>query len=258
MNTNRHLLVLCFVILSLCVSSCGAAPALSPTATLPPTSTPLPTLTDTPVPTSTATPIPTPADTATPEPTATATPTPICKTGNTIQGTTDSNLPGYLDLTKVSTSLVGTKLTVVFNLKELPDKITINQKDLKQGQSEIAWGVAIDVDHNPETGGKVFMTGAGYGYDAFLQTFHFKQAGGERTGPINLIFQGETLVWKILSNGGISSGAAGSMKVDTQAKTLTLTGTIPNITPDSTLYFYSFYADAKNPGSPMMDELCQR
>jgi hypothetical protein len=253
MNKYFKLVAICFIVLNLVLSGCGPGQAFGPTLTPVPSLTPIPT--NTPVPTSTT--IPTATNTPTPAPTATATPAPICHIGDTVQGTIDDKIPGYLDITKVSTSLDGKKFTVVFSLRELPDQITINQKDLKQGMAEIAWGVAIDTDNNPDTGGKVFITRSGYGYDTFLQTFHFKKVGGERTGPFNLIFPGDTYIWESTEK-GISGVAPGIMSVDSQAKTLTLTAEIPNISSDSVLSFYTVFVDAKNPSKPIVDELCKR
>ena len=68
MNTNKRIIAICFLAVSLLVSGCVPGQAL------PPALTPTPTLTPTLTPTSTRTPTPTPTNTPTQTPTATPTP----------------------------------------------------------------------------------------------------------------------------------------------------------------------------------------
>jgi hypothetical protein len=254
MKTKLKAILFTLVVTSILISGCGPGQVFGPTPTPLPTSTPIPS--STPVPT--ITPKPTATNTSTPEPTATATRVPICPVGQTAKGTIDDIIPGYLDITEVSSTIEGTKLTVVIHVRDLPEQITINQKDLPKGGTEIAWGVAVDVDNDPDTGGRSFLSGTGYGYEAFLHTFHFKTAGSEQTGPINRIFQGDTNVWAPIESGGMKSIGPGKMTVDTEQKTITLTANIPKITPKSVLSFYSFFIDAKKLDEPYIDEVCQR
>jgi hypothetical protein len=243
---------LLFVLITiLTVSGCAPAPTPEPTFTaVPPTFTAVP---------PTFTPVP-PTFTFTPEPTATSTPLPICHLGDTIKGTTDDSISlGYIDIVEVSTSIEGTKLTVVFTLKELPEQITIN----KPGSPgpEIAWGVAIDVDNNPGTGAKAFMTKSGSGYDVYLQASHFRNSNGETTDEIGKLFRSETFVWiPNEDKNGLARWGQGSISVDLTAKTITLSGdmssaNISDLTPDSVLYFYAY---SGGPNSLIVDELCQR
>ncbi|MBE0682449.1 MAG: hypothetical protein IH589_11095 [Anaerolineales bacterium] len=245
MKRSIGLINLLFVLLTV-FALIGCAPAPTPE----PTSTPVP-------PTFTSVP---PTFTSTPEPTATSTPLPICHLGETIKGTTNSNISvGYIDIVEVSTSIEGTKLTVVFTLKELPEQITINKPGTPG--PEIAWGVAIDVDNNPDTGAKAFMTKSGSGYDVYLQAFHFRDSKGEKTDKIDRLFRGETFVWiPNEDKTGIARWGQGNILVDVTAKTITLSGNmssaeISDLTPDSVLYFYAY---AGGPNSLIVDELCQR
>jgi hypothetical protein len=128
MHASTKVIAVFALLLSLSISGCAPGQVLSPTITAIPasTSTAIPASTSTQIPTSTKT--PTPTNTATIEPSPTATLAPICHLGDTVEGTTDANISiGYVDITKVSTSIKGTRLTVVFTLRELPDQITINQ-----------------------------------------------------------------------------------------------------------------------------------
>lgn len=234
---------LLFVLLTISVIS-GCAPAPTPE----PTSTPIP-------PTFTPTPIP---PTFTPEPTVTFTPTPapVCNPGNTVEGAIDDDIEiGFMDITKVSTSLEGTRLTLVMTLREVPNEITVNRKDLNEGQPEISLGVAIDADNNPDTGNAEFNTKSGYGYDALLQIFKFKNPGDETTGAIENVFRNWYSVGKLKDDGGMSFNKGNTtLSVDLEGKTITLVGDIPNISPESYLYFYTFYKDETS----IVDQLCQR
>lgn len=231
-----------FVLLTVIVMS-GCAPAPTPE----PTATPVP-------PTFTPSPIP---PTSTPEPTSTFTPTPVpvCKPGNTVEGSIDDIAVGFVDITKASTSLEGAKLTLVMTLREIPNEITINRKELNEGRPEIALGVAIDVDNDPETGNGVFMIQSGYGYDKYLQIFKFKTPGGESTGAIENVFRNWYGVAQASDNGGIKfTNTPTKLSVDPESKTITLVAIIPNISPESYLAFYTFYTSDPT----IVDELCRR
>ena len=65
-----------------------------------------------------------------------------------IEGATDP----YMDITKVSTSLSGETLTVVFHLRDVPETLTFNRSGMSENYLEYAWVVVIDVDNDRETG----------------------------------------------------------------------------------------------------------
>jgi hypothetical protein len=133
-----------------------------------------------------------------------------------------------MDITKASTSLDGTKLTLVMTLREVPAEITINRKELDEGRPEIALGVAIDVDNNPDTGNGVFSIQSGYGYDMFLQIFKFRTPGAESTGAVENVFRNWYGVAKAADNGGISfTQTKTTLSVDLESKTITLAANIP-------------------------------
>ena len=127
-----------FSVLVMVLAINGCALASIPEATL----TPVP-LTDTPSPTH---------PTFTPESNTTFTPTPapVCIPGATVEGVINDYITiGFLDITKVTTSLEGTTLTLVMTLREIPSEFTVNPKELPEGEPEITLGVAIDVDGDP-------------------------------------------------------------------------------------------------------------
>lgn len=246
MKKSIKSMFLLFVLLTILVMS-GCAPAPTPE----PTFTPLP-------PTITPSPVP---PTFTPEPTATATatstPVPVCNTGNIIQGVSDDKIElGYIDIVSVSTSLDGTKLTAVFTLRDIPNEITINRKEMSKGQPEIAWAVAVDTDNNPDTGEKAFLTGKGQGFESFLLAFEFKMEENEQTGSIEDLLRNWVSIAVPQGNGRTNMNENGTLSVNTEEKTLTITGNIKNISPTSYLYFYTYYAVPQSP--PIVDELCQR
>jgi hypothetical protein len=245
MKNEYKSIAICVLVFSLFLSGCGSGQLFGPTIT------PSPTITNTPTSTST----PTPTATFTPTATATSTPTPVpvCNSGATVQGAIDNAIPGYLDILNVSTTLVGNKLTVVFTVRDIPDEIMIDRNSLEKGHSDMAWGVAIDTDNNKDTGEPAMFIRSGYGYDVLLQAFNFKN-GSERSGTIQNLFRNKTKVWKFQANGGISSGASGTITVDQNAKTITLSANIRGITPNSYLHFFTFYNDTKM----VIDELCRR
>lgn len=241
MKRSIGLINLLFIFLTVfALIGCAPAPTPDPTSTpLSPTVTPMP-------------------PTFTPEPTVTATtmPAPVCNPGNVIEGTVNDEIAlGLMDITKVSTKLEGTMFTLVMTLREIPNEITINRKELREGQPEIALGVAIDVDNNRATGNAEFNTRSGYGYDVFLQMFKFRTPGDESTGAVEDVFTNWYNLAEATDNGGISFTKTNTtLSVDLERKTITLAADIPNISPESYLYFYSFYQ-----GDPsIIDELCQR
>jgi len=221
----------------------GCAPAPTPE----PTSTPVP-------PTITPSPVP---PTFTPEPTATATstPVPVCNPGNAVEGTIDDDITfGFMDITNVSTSLDGTTLTLVMTLREIPNEITINSKELSDFKPEIALGVAIDVDNNPDTGNPILLTNTGYGYDIFLHVYKFKTPGDEVTGAVENVFKYWYGVTTITESSMNYKTNEATLPVNLEAKTITLVGDVPNISPTSYLHFFTFYKDTDS----VVDQLCQR
>lgn len=181
-----------------------------------------------------------------------------CKPNNEIQGSSDEDLPDFVDILGVSNTLEGTRLTVVFKLRGIPDEITVDQNTLKLYESEIAWGVDIDTDNNPDTGSPNFVIDDGYGYDSIFQSYNFKQSTERKVG-IEKFFQYRTFVWNVEKE-RIRNGVNGKILVDQAEKTITLTASIPDINPDSSLHFYTFYNSVGREGKKevLIDELCKR
>lgn len=204
----------------------------------------------------------TPTPTLTPFVLPTSTASPICHPGTTVQGKLDYNLPGYINILNVSTTLVGEKLTVVFTVRDIPESITINRGTIIR--PDIAWGVAIDVDNNSHTGGNTFPpTSLGYGYDFILQARNSRDGPQtEMTGSIQELFEKQTFIWEYLPDYKNIHGLSlsGKILVDQTNKTITISsiddhiGNIRGITPNSYLHFFAYDYSANEP----VTQLCQR
>jgi len=243
------LLVLPFLfILSGCGLNRASVPTPLPTYTQPssPTSPPA---TETTLPTSTA------EFVATATNIATATPPPVCHVGETIESATNGSLPSYIDIVKVSTKLSGSKFSATFTMNWLPDQIMIDRNILGYGAAEIAWGVAIDVDNDPNTGSSIPLTSSGYGYDYVLQAANFKE-GEEVQGGLQALFSDKVNVWEVFADGSNSVLHQGKIYVDTATASITLSGDIKGIKKDSYLQFFAIYFPTAS--QQLTDEICQR
>ena len=58
------------------------------------------------------------------------------------------SLPRHIDITEVNTYLSDGVLTVVFHLRDLPDRLTFNRTGVSEGQMEYIWQVSVDVDND--------------------------------------------------------------------------------------------------------------
>lgn len=223
----------------------------------PPSPTPFPTYTSLP----THTPTFTPTITLTPEATSTSTqtptplPPPVCTPGVTVSSAEDNSLPGYIDILDVSTKLKGSNLTVVFRLSWLPTEILINRSILSEGSPEVGWGVAIDTDNDPTTGGASFFSGSGYGYEYILQSLNYKQ-GEEIPDDIGTLFKNQTSLWSFTEDGSFNVTNSGKIQVNESENTLTLSAVVKNIKKNSYLHFFAVYYPKDN--VPLTDEICNR
>jgi hypothetical protein len=174
----------------------------------------------------------------------------ICTPGGTysdVEGDADVD---YMDILKVDTSLEGELLTVTFYLKNLPDEITINKEDSPEGASEYFWGVGIDVDADANTGMKYSRFGSGdLGMDKQISLFNFAW-GPTKTGKIEEVMTDNTYVWVTTGENSYSADIPGDFSVDYDQKTITISGQVAGITPDSLLFF------STQEGSGVVDNLC--
>ncbi len=148
-----------------------------------------------------------------------------------IDGITDT-LPAYMDITKVSTTLDGETLAVVFHLRDLPETLEFNRESVRENMLEYGWSVSIDVDNDRETGGYL-----GDEYSMSASRFRlpsFSDAGVHL--PIEQAVQVDT--WKMDPYGlGAAHLSRASIEVSSEENTITLVGDIPGITSQSRLEF---------------------
>lgn len=167
--------------------------------------------------------------------TQTAIPRQCTPGGNFVDFENDAS-PEYMDITMVETSLEGNTLTAVFHLQQLPNEISIDERE--KGTGEYYWGVSVDVDNDMATGSDFGLTVTGSGIDYELSLFHFS---GEReiplTGPIEEVLRNEADVWEAQEDGGMWTYRNASFVVDYENNTIQLEGYIPDINENSILYF---------------------
>ena len=142
------------------------------------------------------------------------------------------SLPRHIDITEVNTYLSDGVLTVVFHLRDLPDRLTFNRTGVSEGQMEYIWEVSVDVDNDKETG----IEGA----DFALLAFHVPRQSKVGNNSTQSIENGtEAAGWELSSDGGVRGLFIGSATLEqsAEANTITLSGAVHGITPQSRLTF---------------------
>ena len=145
------------------------------------------------------------------------------------------SLPPHIDITEVDTYLRDDILTVVFHFRELPFRLTFDRTGTHEGQMEYVWEVLVDVDSDKETGAD--------GNDFALSAFHVvpqSKAGARTTQSIENATYGSG--WVLSSDGAPESRFLGSATLEQSAEdnTLTLSGAVDGITPQSRLTFRAY------------------
>ena len=136
----------------------------------------------------------------------------------------------YLDISKVSTSLSGEVLTVMFRFRDIPETLTFNRTGTSANSMEYMWEVLVDVDADPETGDG--------GFEYLLSAHHIvwpAYAEDNTEAPIEEVAKAD--VWERQSGGRTSVLQDASLEVSAETNTMILSGRIPGITPDSRLSF---------------------
>ena len=155
-----------------------------------------------------------------------------------IEGVTDS----HVDITKVSTSLSGETLTVVFHLKDVPETLTFNRTGISENYMEYGWEVSIDVDNDRETGND--------GFEYELAASHFvspSKKGSNIKAPIESKVEANVL--KARPDSFMYTIDA-TLEVSPEEDTITLSGYIPGITAESRLAFktYDYFGSSDDIG----------
>ena len=152
--------------------------------------------------------------------------------GQTAVDEISHSLPPHIDITEVDTHLRDDILTVVFHLRDLPDRLTFNRTGVTGGQMEYIWQVSVDVDGDEETG----IEGA----DFALLGYHFALSSNVGTNSTQSIESGtEGAGWVLSTDGDIRGLFIGSatLEASAEANTVTLSGAVHGITPQSRLTF---------------------
>ena len=152
--------------------------------------------------------------------------------GQTAIDEISNSLPRHIDITEVNTYLNDGVLTVVFHLRDLPDRLTFNRTGVSEGQMEYIWQVSVDVDNDEETG----IEGA----DFALLAFHVPRQSKVGNNSTQSIENGtEAAGWELSSDGGVRGLFIGSATLEkpAEANTITLSGAVHGITPQSRLTF---------------------
>ena len=152
--------------------------------------------------------------------------------GQTAIDEISNSLLPHIDITEVNTYLRDSDLTVVIHLRDLPDRLTFNRTGVSEGQMEYIWQVSVDVDNDKETG----IEGA----DFALLAFHVPRQSKVGTNSTQSIENGtEAAGWELSSDGGVRGLFFGSATLEqsAEANTITLSGAVHGITPQSRLTF---------------------
>ena len=145
------------------------------------------------------------------------------------------SLPPHIDITEVNTLLSNGELTVIFHLRDLPDRLTFNRTGVPEGLMEYGWEVLVDVDDNKETGNG--------GADFALLAFHVPPESKVGTNSTQSIENGtDTSGLELSSDGDVIGRVIGSATLEqsAEASTITLSGAVPGITPQSRLTFNAY------------------
>jgi len=163
------------------------------------------------------------------------------------------SLPPHIDITEVNTFLRDEYLTAVFHLRDLPDRLTFNRTGVPDGLMEYVWEVLVDVDDDKETGIE--------GNDFALLAFHVARPSTGGTNRTQSIENGtEGAGWELLSDDDIRGLFLGSATLEqsAEANTITLSGAVHGITPQSRLTFrvydYLYGSDSVGCSAPVFWE----
>ena len=154
--------------------------------------------------------------------------------GQRVIDAVSDTLPAHIDITEVSTALIGSEtLAVVFHLRDVPETLEFYRKNVREDALEYKWEVSIDVDNDQETG----LLGADYS----LAASHFVLFSSSGKGvhlPLSQAVQANS--WKLEESGGGAYLSTISVEVSSEENTITLIGDIPGITSQSRLVFEAY------------------
>ncbi len=142
--------------------------------------------------------------------------------------------PAYIDITQVETYHRRGALTVVFHLRDLPERLTFNRPGIDEGLLEYSWEVLIDVDNDKQTGDR--------GTDYTLSAFHYIRPSKSWTNfPASLENVAKPILFVPTEDGGMKELVESAwMEVSPEDDTITLYAIIPDLNAESRLTFGAF------------------
>ena len=151
-----------------------------------------------------------------------------------------TDLPDYLDIVRVDSSLDGETLTAIFYLRGIPEDMAFNRKGVENMHLEYMWTVEIDI----ESGTKVTSDQTDYTFTTFYAARRELADTPATTRPFKNAVQ--TMLWE--NNHYPEKNETHWSEVPVNPRlivshednTLTLVGRIPGITDESTISFSTF------------------
>ena len=152
--------------------------------------------------------------------------------GQSVVDATSDTLPAHVDITEVSSDLTGSgTLAVTFHLRDVPETLEFFRKNVPKDALEYNWEVSIDVDNDPETG----LLGTEYS----LSASHYVLSSSKGVHlPLNKAVQAD--FWQMDADGTGTRLDSINIDVSSEENTITLSGHIPGITPQSRLVFEAY------------------
>jgi len=150
------------------------------------------------------------------------------------------NIPAYVDMVRVETTLEGETLTAVFHLREIPEELEVNRKGVDHMSPEYMWMIHIDADGVDEPEFERYE----YTFGAFSNL----NPGRTYPQPTAHLFEDEIriILWEHQRDHEGHETKLIDVPVDPQLivsrddNTLTLVSEVPGITSKSVLMFSTF------------------
>ena len=160
--------------------------------------------------------------------------------GQTASDPIADDIPAYIDIISVDTSLDGETLTAVFYLREIPEEMEFNREGVKDLHSEYMWTIEIFVENSEESESEQieYMLGAVYSArrvlaDTPAATRPFQEAVRSTLWKANHDHEQDVTFL-------INVPVHVRMLVSHEEDTLTLISEVPGITSESTLLFSTY------------------
>jgi hypothetical protein len=186
----------------------------------------------------------TPSATATLPPTQTARPVLTATVPTATVPSTDTRVAGVTQIVEAYSKISGETLEIVLQLQDLPSELTFNQPGVDVHEVEYSWGASVDVDNDPQTGDWE-------GYEYSLEAF-FATSGGEPfTAPIQDAVQAYVLE-NISGEDSYQRLSEATISVDPVANTITLSGHIPGLMPESRVHFDAHESSDHYPATKLL------